>query len=155
MKKLSLIIVAVIIMGTAAMTGCDGSSSGISSETTKVTTKATTEAVTKSNSKERLITESEAVDIAKEHIEGKLSRGDVLISTGSNQSAKTFDLVNYGDTSCEYKSYSGDYTINCKATCWGYDSYGEVVDKYEFDAKVYVDGESGFASSPYFILSKT
>ncbi len=151
------IISAILAMSMVfALTSCDGGTTDSSEESVSSTSSATKESSIENETEDSiLITEQEAASIAQEHIENKLAAGDVSIEIGSDHTAKSFDTVSYGDANIEYSSTTNLYHIKCKATCWGYDSYGDLVDKYKFDASVYVDAETGFASSSLFILSKT
>lgn len=98
----------------------------------------------------KLITQEEAADIADEYLRKRLKDGDVFVS---NHSAVTFDTISYGDVTADYNN--GVYGFKIKATCWGYDSYGEIVDKYKFDTRVLVDAEDGTATGFAFSLKET
>lgn len=150
MKKIIAFLMAFTMC--VGFTSCGESSADSSYNESSINKKEVTEEKTQSDV---LITENEAANIAQEHIENKLARGDVQIKMGSNHTATSFDTVSYGDASIEYNSNSNTYNIKCKATCWGYDSYGSVVDKYKFDANVTVNAKSGYASSSLLILSKS
>lgn len=149
MKFKTAILTMALITSMTIFSGCASSSDISSSDESSKSIAADSKVSEKK--KEKSMTQSEAADIAQEHIESKFARGDVI---GGSPSAKSFGNVSYGEASCDYNSNSKSYEIKCKGTCWGYDSYGSVVDKYKFDGTVYVDAESGYASSYGFLLNK-
>ena len=155
MKKIIAAVIALDIV--FALCSCGGETSSESEES--VSTTSSVSVVQKSFVEEEeeesvCLTEREAAGIAQLYIENKLATGDVSIEIGSNQTAKSFDTVSYGDASIEYDYVTESYDVKCKATCWGYDSYGDVVDKYKFDLTVHVDAITGRTSSGLLILSE-
>ena len=138
-----LLIAAALLISTTAI-GCSPEPEESETPARKMTTAAQQESELK-------ITRSEAANLAQAHIEAKLAQGNVL---GRGKKCSKYGTVNYGDASCTYDEKNNSYTVKCKATCWGYDSYGNVVDKYKFDATVYINGKTGSASSGHFVLSK-
>lgn len=139
MKK---VLITMILLSMLSFCACDGgteSSSSSSSYESKasVSYKKTTEA-------QKEMSRSEALDIAQSKIEKNFSTGNHI--SGDDDEVTSYGLISYGDVTCTYvDGVSNDgYDIVVKGTCWGYDSYGNAVEKYNFEASgsVNVDGYS-------------
>lgn len=146
MKKiLSTVLALTLFVG---LYGCDGSSDRLPEDEFS---KSTISSQKKTESKKTTtITPSQAISLAKDHIESQLENKKVI---GGHAKASSYRTVLFGDISCEYDATSGAYKINCKGTCWGKDSYGRTLDKYKFDVKVTVRDKYS-VSTPYIYLTE-